>query len=264
MTTGPASSRRPDASARSTSDDPVDAAIDAPTPPRPDVWEPAGAAVEAVFAGLAKLQRARALHPRGATFTATITSSGDEAELPFARDGGRDAVVRLSKSIGLPPKVPDFFGLSLRVPDAYGPGEHQDLMLATTGSAPVARHVLVPTVGFDRRIYTSLLPYRDAGGQLVTLAARYAGRPRSSPLHIDELDDALAAGDLRFDLCVAAPREQWRVAAHLELHARVAPEDSARLRFHPWNSSEQLRPAGFFNRIRSRAYEGSQRSDTSA
>src|SRR5690606_6320866 len=103
------------------------------------------------------------------------------ARLPFTAGGPRAVVGRLSKSVGLPSGVPDLYGIGVRVPDAYGPGRHQDVVLATCGRSRRTRRLLAPTRGFDRRPYASVLAYETGAGR-VLLGASYAGPPRSSPL----------------------------------------------------------------------------------
>jgi hypothetical protein len=236
--------------------------LDAGRPALSEVWPPARRAVEAVFAGLARLQRGRAFHRRGMTFEATIrhTDMGRSlGVLPVDRDV---ALVRVSKGAGLPSHVPDVYGLAMRQPDAYGPGRHQDVLVSTAGERPGLRHVLMPTTGADRRRYSSLLPYRHRDG-LVLLGARYAGTPRAAPLQIAELEDAADTGALIFEVAVAGLRGPWRTIAWLVLERRLPADLSKRLRFHPWNTSPQLALVGPMSRLRAPAYEASQRTATS-
>jgi hypothetical protein len=235
----------------------ADAAHQAPTP---HVWPPARRAVEALFAGIARLQHGRAFHPRGRTFEAGIHQAADTpAVLPT---GGGVALVRLSKAVGLPAGIPDVYGLAFRLPDVFGPDRHQDVLLSTAGERPGLRHVLMPATGVDRRRYSSLLPFRHQG-RLILLGARYAGPPRVAPLHLSELEDAAEAGGLTFEVGVARARGPWRTVAVLTLHRRVPAGVSERLRFHPWNTSTELPLAGPMSNLRAPAYEASQRSATS-
>ena len=55
-----------------------------------------------------------------------------------------EAVVRFSRSVGLPRPLPDLLGMSIRVPDAYGDARHQDLLLVTSADLPIVHHVFLP------------------------------------------------------------------------------------------------------------------------
>jgi len=215
-----------------------------------------------VFSGIAKLQHGRAFHPRGMTFEASVRpadAAGGAAVLPT---GGGVALVRLSRAVSLPERVPDVHGLAFRLPDVYGPGRHQDVLLSTAGEQPGLRHVLMPATGVDRRRYSSLLPYRHHG-RLLLLGARYAGARRGAPLQISDLETAAAAGELVFEVAVTEVRGAWRTVAWLTLERRVPAEASRRLRFHPWNTSVDLRLVGPMSALRAPAYEASQRTATS-
>lgn len=250
--------------------DPVDpvqpAAADqravASVPAPPKVWPPARRAVEVVFAGIAKAQRGRAFHPRGRTFEAGIQRADTGRTPPVLPTDEGVALVRLSKAVGLPARVPDVYGLAFRLPDVYGPGRHQDVLLSTAGELPGLRSVLMPATGIDRRRYSSLLPYRHRN-RLILLGARYAGAPRVSPLHIDDLEPAAHAGSLVFEVAVARFRGPWRTVAWLTLDRRVPAGESERLRFHPWNTSTELRLVGPMSNLRAPAYEASHRAATS-
>jgi hypothetical protein len=99
---------------------------------------------------------------------------------------------------------------------------------------------------------------------LIMMGARYAGVPRGSPLRMVDLDDA-AADQLTFEVAVAGLRGPWRTVAWLTLERRLSAAASERLRFrfHPWNTSMDLRPVGPMSRLRAPAYEASQRTATS-
>lgn len=231
-------------------------------PSTPRVWPPARRGVEGLFTGLARLQRGRAFHPRGMSFQATIRTTATGRALCVLPTDDSAALVRLSKGAGLPSRVPDVWGLAFRLPDAYGRDRHQDVLLSTSGERPGLRHLLLPATGADRRRYSSLLPYRHHG-RSVLLGARYAGAHDGSPLRIADLDDAATAGRLTFEVAVARVWGPWRTIALLTLERRLPAELSQRLRFHPWNTSADLRVMGPMSRLRAPAYEASQRTAAS-
>jgi hypothetical protein len=91
-------------------------------------------------------------------------------------DAGDERVqVRLSRSVGLPTRLPDILGLAVRVPVA---GECVgDLLLATTGTGRIGRFLLRPARNPHGVAYTTLLPYRTTAGPLVLAAFPVSSGP---------------------------------------------------------------------------------------
>lgn len=202
---------------------------------------PAGALTGGVLAAVAALRGAKAVHPRGSVRTATLRIDGGAAAPPAARllatPGEHRAVVRLSRSLGLPEPLPDLLGLAIRVLDAYGRGRHQDLLLITSADLPIAHHLFLPAADELQRPYTSSLPYR-AGDRTFLIGALPAARDR-------------------FDLAVAPVMGRFAAVGRLALGAPL-PEEADALRFSPWNTGGGLEPAGVLNRMRDVAYPMSQ------
>jgi hypothetical protein len=153
-----------------------------------------------------------------------------------------DVVVRLSRSLGLPRPLPDVLGVAVRVLDAYGEGRHQDVLLDTGASPPVLRRLPLPR-RTRTAMHSSLLGYDigdrgDAGGARVLLGAREVRR------------DA-------WELCVARPHEPWQVWASLSLGPQLRAPLGRQLRFDPWTTGTDLRPAGVLNELRRGAYSAS-------
>lgn len=135
------------------------------------VVDAAGRLLGGVFGGLAALRGRKPLHPRGGVSPARLvrTGSGGDWGVPWLDEPGTDeAVVRVSRSVGLPSRLPDVLGLAVRV--AGG-----DLLLASSSPRPVLRHVFVPAVHPDRAFYSSAFTYVTPRGNVVLGA-----RPRSS------------------------------------------------------------------------------------
>ncbi|GAA0250995.1 hypothetical protein [Cryptosporangium japonicum] len=157
--------------------------------------------VAAAFGLTARLRARPALHPRGTVVRAVVHRDGlaEPVGVPWIdRPGHDDAVVRLSRATGLPRPFPDVLGLAVRVdPD----GDPADLLLSTTGRAPLARHVLRPRYDARAATYTSVLPYRAPAG----------------PVLLGAFPAAARAGRPAFHLAVAAPTGPWRRFARLEL-----------------------------------------------
>jgi hypothetical protein len=199
-----------------------------------------GYAVGAPFALLSAVRGRKGLHPDGEVFEGTLAVHGDPAapDLPLLREAREHrAIVRLSRGLGLPRAMPDFLGLALRLPDAGGPGRHQDVLLVTSSGAPVLHHALVPSPGVQERPYSSVLPFRAAGETVIL--------------------GALPAGEDRFAIATARPLGRFRPFAELRIGARL-PDELDGIELNPFNAGAGLEPAGFVNRLRDYAYPLSQ------
>jgi hypothetical protein len=224
--------------------------------------DPVAAALSGAMERLSRLRGKRIFHPYGVGFAASLERlDRSGAALPFHRGGAErvDAQVRLSRAFGLPEWLPDPCGLAVRVPDAYGPGRHQDLLLVSAGWAPLLRHVPSPARDFADRPYSTLLPYR-LDDELVVLGARLR-RPPNRRLKLADLRRR-RSGDLSFELHVASPGGEWRPLARLALGERLPEEETERLDFDPTNTGNGLELAGLVNRLRGPSYRGSQRGRT--
>jgi hypothetical protein len=210
--------------------------------------------VRLLFKELSRLRRKRVFHPFGVGFHGRLVPSGEGAgEVPVLANPSAP-LVRLSRSFGLPERLPDPCGLALRIPDAYGPGCHQDLLLVSSGAARVARHALLPSRGFCDRPYSTVLPYR-LRDRVVMLGARaLAGSPGPTLAELSER----AVGELEFELMLADLEGPWRPVARLSLAERMEPERTERLGLDPTNTGGGLELAGLLNRLRGPAYRASQ------
>jgi hypothetical protein len=209
--------------------------------------------VKTLFRGLSRLRGKRIFHPFGVGFEARLTPLGeDSGAAVFDRAG--EAHVRLSRSIGLPEVLPDPCGLAFRVPDAYGSGRHQDLLLVSSAAAPGGRHTLLPSRGFADRPYSSVLPYRLRGETVMLGARALAAAPGPQLGDLRERE----VGGLEFELLVAGLRDEWQPLARLSLGQRLPGEQTERLDLDPTNCGGGLELATFLNRLRGPAYGGSQ------
>lgn len=93
----------------------------------------------ALFGTIAKLTGSRSLHPAGVAFAARFVVEEPQLRQArlFARRAERPAYVRFSRGFGLPEPLPEILSLAIKVPDAYGPGKDQDLLLTAAGDRPV-------------------------------------------------------------------------------------------------------------------------------
>ena len=200
---------------------------------------------------------ARLFHPRGVVFAATFTVTGAEhLGVPLLdQPGEHPALVRLSKATSLPRGLPDVLGLAFRITDAGGAGVPLDVALATTGSRPGLRHLLVPRRDFATT-YTSLLPYRVGTGHRLVAAAP-AEPARRVPADLATLPGAVAARPLSFRILVAEPTGPWRHVATLALADRRADDVRFDVTAH---ALDRFHPHGWLNRLRGPAYRASQRA----
>jgi hypothetical protein len=209
--------------------------------------------VRLLFKELSRLRRKRIFHPFGVGFRAKYRPAGKSIGAPVL-ERESEPLARLSRSVGLPEVLPDPCGLAFRFPDAYGPGEHQDVLLVSSGVAPGARHALLPSRGFGDRPYSSVLPYR-LRGETVMLGAR-ALAPAPGPKLADLRERQL--GGLEFELLLASVKGEWRPLGRLVLGERLPAEQTERLGLDPTNTGGGLELAGLLNRLRGPSYRGSQ------
>jgi hypothetical protein len=130
-----------------------------------------GAVLAAATRAVAAVRPARKpLHPRGEVVRGRIQRRGSAVPTGVAwldEAGEDDVLVRRSRAIGLPPRLPDIHGLAVRVSTKDGDG---DILFATTGSGRITRFVLTTSRHPRSRPLTTLLPY-DTGAGPVLLSA---------------------------------------------------------------------------------------------
>ena len=224
--------------------------------------EAAGLSIGAVLAALAAVRRGKAFHPDGAVYDARLaiegTPSAPRAAVLLSRQGEHRAIARFSRAVGLPRPIPDLLGLSLRVPDAYGTGRHQDFLLVTSADYPILHHIFLPARDVQQRPYTSSLPYRAKDDLFLVGAVPQPGSPRADGRNeFERLEAAASTGRLAFDIAVARIFGRFGPVGSLHIGRRLSHELDA-LRFNPWNTGGGMEPAGWLNGARDRAYKLSQ------
>lgn len=144
------------------------------------------------------------LHPEGELLSGRLYRCGAQPTTGVAwldDTGDDDVLVRLSRAIGLPGKLPDIHGLALRVPAG---GTYGDLLFASGGWGKLSRFVLTASRAPRDRPMTTLLPYKSPAGPLL-LGLR-------------------ATGEHTFELACALYDDDWRPFADLRL-STVASTD---------------------------------------
>jgi hypothetical protein len=232
----------------------------AAAPPRPSVPAPVAAATGAFWGALSRLRGGRrSLHPIGVGFEASfVVDSGQTGVELFDSPGSHRALVRFSRGAGLPEPLPDILGIAVRVIDAHGPGAHQDFLLATSSSLPVAHHALLPAWTFFDRTFSSVLVYSVAGSSRLVGAVPRSEVPHGGDSGLGGVALAASRGLLSYDLVLAPPFGRFSSVARIDVGDRLPDEESERLRFNVWNTGGGIRPAGPFQGLRLPAYEGSQ------
>lgn len=219
---------------------------------------PLVAAGTAAFRLASRVRGERAIHARGRTLTGRLSVTGGVATGAALLDvpGRYDALVRLSRSVGLPLPLPDVLGLALRVLDAHGPGGHQDLLMDSTRPQPVLRRF--PWIARDHLgvVYGSLLPYEVAGEHLLLGARALPGQGGAT---LAELPDALG-----LELLVATPHGPWRPWGVLRTDGRLPAPLGRQTRFNPWTTGGGIRPSGPWQTWRRQAYDAARVGPDSA
>jgi hypothetical protein len=199
----------------------------------------------------------RPFHPQGLCCEATWRVERASSLAPAAavlRPGAEaPAIVRLSRGLGLPDALPDVYGIAVRLPDAGGPGRHQDLLFNTSIDAPLLHHLLLPAPGWWSASYTTSLPYRAGGPPF--LCGLLPPDERSPGVGLRGLRERLRRPGTRLGIAVAPLEGRWRRVGTLTLGAVREDLDVA---FNPWHDAGGLRPAGALQRWRRAAYRESQ------
>ena len=212
------------------------------------------------------------MHPRGVSYRARLVIDGAQhaphASQLLSAAGEHCALVRFSRSLGLPRTIPDLLGVSLRVLDAYGPAHHQDFLLVSSVDLPVLHHVFVPARDVQQRPYSSSLPFRAGDQTFLVGVVSDARSPRpAGDDEFDRLQRAAATGLLTFGLAIAALSGRFQRIGSLHI-AEQLPDTLDALRFNPLNCGGGLHLVGAINRLRDYAYPMSQaawaRRDTGA
>lgn len=221
---------------------------------------PLQTAVSLPFRALATVRHARAFHPQGFLCKGTWDIARTSSRAPEARvlqAGARhDCLVRVSRGAGLPESVGDFFGIAVRLLDAYGDGRHQDLLINASADLPLLHHVFLPAPRWFAQSYSTVLPYR-AGAGLVVVGLQPPRRRGPGP-SLDAMRRSIRSGDVCFEVGVAGPLERWEPVGTLRLHD---PLSAARgdADFDPTICGGGLEPATWLNALRREAYRQSRK-----
>ena len=188
-------------------------------------------------------RRAKPMHPRGAVVGARLEPRPAVDAVAGAafldRPPAGPALVRVSRSAGLPEGWPDVNGLAVRLP---GSGAAPvDLLLSGAGSSWLGRYLLAPRLRSGRGFLSCLVPYRSTTG----------------PVHVG----ARPRGERAYELVWARPGVGWVPFADLVLDRPTTAEDADEdvsfdaVRHEP----EGLDTYGWFARLRAPSYAVARR-----
>ena len=201
-----------------------------------------GAVLASATQGVASLRPAsKPLHPDGEVVDGRVFRRGSDVPtgVPWLDEAGEDdVVVRRSRAIGLPHRLPDIHGLAVRVGGGGGDG---DILFATTGFGRVTRFLLTASRHPRSRPLTTLLPYETDSGP-VLLAA-----------------EGVEPGS--YDLSWARPSGEWHLFGVLLLS--TTRSDDSHISFDPVaRQIPGLRQYPSVRRLRAPAYRRARRSRT--
>lgn len=212
------------------------------------------------FRAISKARHARAFHPQGFLCRGTWHIDRTSALTPDAKvlkAGTRlPCLVRVSRGAGLPESIGDFFGIAVRLQDAYGPDRHHDLLINSSADLPLLHHLFLPAPRWFAQSYSTVLPYRAGAGHFVIgLLPPDEEGPGPS---LDAMRATVAAERATFGVGVAAPLGTWEPIGSLKLHDVLGPERGD-VDFDPTIDGGGLVPATFLNRWRREAYRQSRK-----
>lgn len=222
----------------------------------------AGYGIGGVLAALAGARGAKAVHPHGVSYRGRLVIDGaaraPKQSVLLRTAGEYTALMRFSRSVGMPRPIPDLLGLSVRVLDAYGPDEHQDFLLVSSIDRPVLHHFFVPATDVQQRPYSSSLPFRAGDDTFLmgVLPDERSPRPQGDD-EFDRLQRAAETGRLTFGLAIAPMAGRFHRVGSLHVGERL-PQSVDALRFNPLNCGGGLQLTGVINRLRDYAYPLSQ------
>jgi hypothetical protein len=183
----------------------------------------AGLGLGAVFGAAAVLRHGRPLHPQGVTLQVTLLCDGSgRSGVPLLDEAGvSQGTIRVSRAMGLPPWLPDIYGVALRLPQAPGDGDPADLLFASTGDSGLGRFTLLVHPQLVDGPVTTLLPVRAPAGALLLRLTPVPGSPAR------EVGPALRVPE-RLSLSYAVGTGPWVTVGEVAVGARVQGEDDPR------------------------------------
>jgi hypothetical protein len=205
-----------------------------------------GRLVAVPLGALARWRRGRPMHPDGVVLPGVLSRHGAARPwgVPWLDQAGRDdVVVRFSRGLGLPRRLPDLLGLAVRIP--AGEGGPVDLLFTSSGTGALGRRIGVPRLR-SAVVRGSIMGYRSDAGTL-----RLAAFPLG--------DDGRAWG-----LAAARGSGAWRRFARLDVLAAALADDPDLWFDAVRRPPPGLVPDGPMARFRTPAYAAARRGRDAA
>jgi hypothetical protein len=190
-----------------------------------------------------RIRGERVIHAKGRAYAATVRvlPAAGWLAIPLASAPTElTAQLRLSRAVGLPDALPDVLGFALRIEDADGQGGIQDLLLASSAAAPMARHLLTPARDPLRTSYSSITPSQVGEARLLVGAF---------PRNVRERPEGSW-----FDLATAPVRGGWTTFAEVQVGEQLSSDASTALSFDVAHDAGGFRADRVFRRLRAIAY----------
>lgn len=201
-----------------------------------------------------------ALHPEGILLTGRLHMPGHDTPwgVPWLdAPGVYPVTARWSRAVGLPGPLPDGLGLAVRVHDAGGSGRPLELLLTSSGSGRLARHLPFPRLYATTGPYATLLNYA-VGGRHGVVAAFPERRIDRVPAGPGAVAAAVARAPMSFHLGFGTAAG-WQPLARLALERTVTADSQSSVAFDPYrNCLTGFRPIACLGALRVAAYAGSR------
>ncbi|WP_411104916.1 phosphodiesterase [Streptomyces sp. cmx-4-9] len=201
-----------------------------------------------------------ALHPDGILLTGRLHVPRHDTPwgVPWLdTPGAYPVTARWSRAAGLPGPVPDGLGLAVRVQDAGGPGRPLELLLTSSGSGKVARHLPLPRRCATTGPYATLLNY-SVGGRHGVVAAFPERRSDRVPAVPGAVAAAVARAPMSFHLGFGTAAG-WQPLARFALEGAMTADSRGGVAFDPYrNCLAGFRPVASLSALRVAAYAGSR------
>lgn len=235
--------------------------------------ETAGRALGGLFRIMKIARPVRPIHPNGVALHGELLRTGSPAEpsgIEWLDSVGTDAVqARVSRSAGLPEKLPDVLGLALRLtPSQQSAGNGHvgqdsstsgcaDILFSSTGWRVPGRFLLMLKRNAAAAALTTIMPYQGQRGP-VLLGLRTISLPPASLAGGTLSAGPLVDADWVLELHWAKPAGTWRPCGELRLRATQDLPDTP-LRFNPLeNQPPGARTYPWARRLRERSYRIAQ------
>jgi hypothetical protein len=203
---------------------------------------------------IAFVRAGRAVHTKGVGYEAELVLDGAAATLAAGTVLAEVTTVRvparLSRGYGRPFDKPDVHGLAIRIADADGAGDAQDLLMSSSKRGR-GRDATAISVGYGP-VLSSTLSLGAPSGAIVVRATAVEPMPDDAVVH------AGAAGGAAFDLEVARPGEDGERVGRLTLGAPLPPEEAEALAFTLRHDAGAIHLHGTLNAARAVVYRASQ------